>query len=192
MKKLVTILLSAILLLYVVSCGNDNKSGGESKNEYADVGAIEVLNKVWGSYKDEEKFPIIGGDTSEDNITTDAPGKFDIGDSAALDTTLGFPAADIDKIDQAASVIHMMNANTFTCGAFHVKDAGDVDAICTSIKDNIMQRQWICGFPEKLVIATVGNNVVSSFGETEIIDGFKEKLTAAYESSEIVCDAPIE
>lgn len=46
-----------------------------------------------------------------------------------MEVNLGFPAAQLDAVDGAASLIHMMNGNTFTCGAFHVKDASQMDSV---------------------------------------------------------------
>lgn len=192
MKKLMTILLASMLVFSVVACGNKNQGNSDnSKNEYSQISAAEILDNVWSRYKDDEKFAAAGGDMSEENMKTDAPGQFDLGDPTALDTTLGFPASQVNKIDSAVSLMHMMNANTFTCGAFHVKNTDDVQPLCSSIKDNIMHRQWVCGFPDKLVIVTVGDNIVSFFGEKEIVDNFKSKLTAAYESAQVVCDESI-
>lgn len=158
---------------------------------YYNDDTFEKGGHLWNSYGEDDKFPTAGGDMSEENMTMDAPGKFGVDDTAALDTTLGFPAASAEKIDDAASLVHMMNANTFTCGAFHVKNAGDIADVSAAIKDNIMQRQWMCGFPDKLVIVKVDDYVISFFGENEIVETFKTKLNAAYTSAETLCDEPI-
>ena len=59
--------------------------------------------------------------TPKKNMRDGAPGNFSMDDADLLDSSLGFPAAEAGKIDGAASLVHMMNLNTFTCGAFHVK-----------------------------------------------------------------------
>lgn len=192
MKKLLFILLTTILTLSLTSCGGKEASNSESGNEQSSVSsALDLLTTVWNTYSDDEKFPAMGGDLSEENMTADAPGKFGIDDTTALDATLGFPAAYGEQIDDAASLIHMLNANTFTCGAFHIKNENDSADVTAAIKDNIMQRQWICGFPDKLVIVKIDNYVVSFFGTNDIVDAFKTKLTSAYASAEIICDEPI-
>ena len=199
MKKFLAILLVAVLALSLVSCGN-NADGGDKGGDKTDdkndstqstYVPLEVLEKVWESFTDDEKFPVAGGDMTEENMNMEGPGKFGVEDTSALDTTLAFPTTAADKIDDAASLVHMMNANTFTCGAFHVKDAADVDSVASAIKDSVMQRQWICGFPDKLVVVKVGDCVVSFFGAEDLVDAFKTKLTAAYDASEIVCDEPV-
>ena len=194
MKKILAIILVAVFALSAVACGKtDAGSDGDKKGDNAQTAynPLEVLEKVWASYTDDEKFPVAGGDMTEENMNMEGPGKYSVEDSAALDSTLAFPADAADKIDDAASLVHMMNANTFTCGVFHVTNAEDVSDVASAIKDNIANRQWMCGFPDKLVIVKVGDCVVSFFGHTELVDTFKTNLTAAYSSAETICDEPI-
>ena len=191
MKKILPILLAAVLILSLAACGGNKTEKPNEAGEGTVKSSLELLTTVWSSYGDDEKFPAAGGDMSEENMSMDGPGKFGVADAAMLDSTLGFPEASAAKLDDAASLVHMMNANTFTCGVFHVKDSADIADVCAAVKDNIMQRQWICGFPDKLVIVTVDGYIVSFFGENEIVDTFKTKLTAAYTSAETICEEPI-
>ena len=191
MKKLFSIVLAAILTLSLTACGGKDATSEPDNQQVSVSSALELLTTVWNSYTEEEKFPVMGGDMSDENMTADAPGKFGIDDANALDATLGFPASSGEQIDDAASLVHMLNANTFTCGAFHIKNQSDSASITAAIKDNIMQRQWICGFPDKLVIVKIDSYVVSFFGTTDLVDTFKTKLTAAYPSAETICDEPI-
>ena len=124
-------------------------------------------------------------------MTNGAPGKFATTDGAALDSSLGFPAAQADKLDDAASMVHMMNANTFTCGAFHAADAADTEAITAAIKENIMQRQWMCGFPDKLVIITVDGYILAAFGAEDLLDTFAANVKAEFDTAKTVCDEPV-
>jgi len=210
MKRLLILFLTVILTFSLAACkSKEDKTDTEDKatsakqtsdtedskkpdKEPASVkSALELLNTVWDSYAEDEKFAAAGGDMSEENMVMDAPGKYGLEDTDALDSALGFPADSAAKIDDAASLVHMMNANTFTCGVFHVKNDADTDTLATALKEHIMQRQWICGFPDKLVILTVDNYIVSFFGENELIDTFQAKVTAAYSSAKTVCEEPI-
>ncbi len=191
MKKPLASLLAVLLMFAFAACGADGSSGSQGEEEKAIGSALELLTTVWDSYGEEERFAAAGGDMSEENMTMDSPGKFSVSDAAALDTTLGFPEAAVDKIDDAASLVHMMNANTFTCGAYHVKDAGDLQEVSAALKDNILQRQWLCGFPDRLMIMQTGGYVVAFFGEEEITGTFQEKLVAAYPAAETLCDEPV-
>ena len=193
MKKPLAALLAVLLTLTFAACGSDGKpgSGSEGEEENAIGSALELLTTVWDSYGEEERFAAAGGDMSEENMTMDGPGKFSLSDAAALDATLGFPEAAVDKIDDAASLVHMMNANTFTCGVYHVKDAAALPEVATALQENILQRQWMCGFPDRLVIMEAGGYVVAFFGEEGITATFQEKVAAAYPAAETLCNEPV-
>lgn len=190
MKKLFSLLLAAAMILSLAACGSkaDDNNGGDTAQP---ADALALLNTVWSSYSDDEKFPAAGGDYDESNMTEDAPGNFSVSDGDALDYSLGYPAADADKLSDAASLTHMMNANTFTAGAYHLSDKSDMDTVVSDLKDNIMSRQWMCGFPDKLVIVTYGDYVVSCFGAEDLVDQFRDKLTAAFDGASVVCDEAI-
>lgn len=138
------------------------------------VAPLDVLTNAWAAMGDEEKFAAAGGDSSA--MVMDGPGAFDIANTEELDALLGLNADGAAKIDAAASLMHRMNANTFTCGAYSLKSGEDADAFVSALRDNIQARQWMCGFPEKLVIVTVDNVVISMFGNGQIVDTFSAKL----------------
>lgn len=190
MKKFLTLLSVLVLTFSLTACDNNSQNPADN-NQTSVKDALTLLNTVWDSYDEADKFPAAGGDMSEGNSVENAPGKFSIDNSENLDVMLGFPASFADKIDDAASLFHMMNSNTFTCGAFHVKDSANVSDIADSVKENIMNRQWMCGFPDKFVIASVDDYIVAFFGAEDLIDAFKDKLSASYSSTNIICDEPI-
>ena len=96
-----------------------------------------------------------------------------------------------DKLADAASLTHMMNANTFTAGAYHLNDKSDMDTVVSDLKDNIMNRQWMCGFPDKLVVLTYDQYVVSLYGDEDLVDTFRDKFTAAYGDASVAYDEAI-
>ena len=170
---MITLALAAVMVLGLVACGGSDKGGAQGGFE-ADS-ATAVLENVWASMGDNEKFPIMGGDY--DNNVADAPAVFNHENAEYMDSMLAVPADAAAMVDGAASMIHMMNANTFTAGAFHLADAANEDAFVSAVKDSIMNRQWMCGFPEKLIIVSDGSGyVVAAFGHGDAIDPFKTKL----------------
>lgn len=189
MKRCLAMLLVAMMLSLSACGGNDAGAAGENEVQIED--AVTLLTVIWDSYGEDEKFPAMGGDFSEENMTDGAPGVYGTGDASALDYSLGLPEASASMIDGAASLIHMMNANTFTCGAFHVSSADDLSTVADSLRENIRQREWMCGFPDKLVVITVGDYVISAFGNEELIDLFKDKAMSAYETAELAYEEPI-
>ena len=193
MKKILALLLAAVMVLSLAACTDKGSEGGATSPSGAQTNqpksALEILEKVWSKYSADEKFPATGG--SEKQMKEDMPGKFDVSDAEALDFELGFPKANASEIDDAASLMHMLNQNNFSCGVYHVKDSGNVEALAGKIKENILARQWLCGFPEKLVILTVGDYIVSVFGSGELTDTFIAKLSAEYSSAKQLFDVPV-
>lgn len=170
----------------------DAQDDSHSAETSADTDSpLSILSAVWNSYEEEEKFPVFGGDTSEENLTMDAPGQYSLEDPEVLDSSLGFPAAEIKNIDDAASLVHMMNANTFSCGVYHVTNPENMESVTSAIKDNIMNRHWLCGFPEKLIIAAIDDCIVTCFGTEDLTDMFKNKMTEIYDSAQIITESPI-
>ena len=109
----------------------------------------------------------------------------------SLTYQLTFPSADVSLIDGAASLVHMMNLNAFTCGAFHVSDAGNVSTVAADIRSAVQGKQWMCGFPDKLVIFTSGQYVVSVYGNESLVNTFRDKFVAAHSGASTVYDEAI-
>ena len=164
----------------------------DSSKSDAPTSPLNLLNTVWKSYSEDDKFPASGGDYSEENAKDGAPGKFDVSDSAVLESTLAVPEASADLLKKAASLTHMMNLNTFTAGAFQLKDSKNVDKFAKAMKESIENRRWVCGFPDKFVIIKVNGYVVSAFGAADLIDTFKSKTLKAYQDAKVYCEENIE
>lgn len=161
----------------------------EDKPAAAVDDALTILNAIWNTYSDEEKFPAAGGDS--EHAVDGAPGSFDVSNADSLSYLLTFPADDASLIDSAASLVHMMNLNTFTCGAFHVADANNVARLADDLRTTIQAKHWMCGFPDKLVIVTVGQSVLSVYGNEELVNTFRDKLLASYPTATAVYDEAI-
>lgn len=183
MKKIVSLALAMLLVLSLAACGSKNSGAGDVSD------ALTLLNTVWATYSEEEKFPVSGGDY--DHPVDDAPGAFDISNADNMDYMLGFPGPSVANLVDAASLMHMMNANTFTCGAFHVTSKDDVETVASDLRDAIQSKQWMCGFPDKLVIFTYDQYVVSLYGDEELVNTFRDKFTATYSDSAIAYDEAI-
>ncbi len=182
MKKIICLLLCLVTVLSFAACSSQTK-GPET--------ALVLLETVWEKYGEEEKFPAGGGDWNEENQKMNAPGKYGVEDTEALEATFAIDADNAALLSDGASLMHMMNANTFTAGAFLLKDSGKINAYADSLKADLADRQWICGRPEKYVIAKVGDYVVSVFGAEDLVNTFKTKLTEAYSFTEILYDEAV-
>lgn len=186
MKKILAFLMAAVMLLALVACGKDNET------ETADIASpVELLTKVWDSYAEEDKFPAAGGDMSEENSNMEGPGVYSLDDAEGFVAVTHFPEDSISKIDSAATLMHMMNANTMTVAAYHVADSADVEGLASDVEESVMATQWMCGFPEKLVIITIGDYIVSYFGNGEVVDTFTENLKGVYPSATVATEKDI-
>ena len=88
-------------------------------------------------------------------------------------------------------MIHMMNANTFTCGAFKIEDMSAAD-FGAAMKDAILNNQWMCGFPDSLLIKSFGDTyVVVAFGVNDAMTPFEKHLSEAYPGMETIANEPI-
>ena len=214
MKKITALLIAAALLVGVSACGDkpntDNPSDVTTSGDASDVTTsgdssddttagtksdvpsdpIEFLGKVWDSYSDDDKFPAAGG-LGDGNIVDSAPGKMEL-DGETLNWKFSFPTDSVDKLDAVASLTHMLNENTFSSAAFHLKDAADAEAIAQALRDGIQARRWMCGFPDKLIVVTVDSTVVAAFGLEDLINTFRDKLVSVYPDASINFDEPIQ
>lgn len=191
MKKFVSVLL-AFVMVAVMAAGCVNEKPAETTTEPAVVvpaSALEILETIWAQYGDDEKFFAIGGDFG--SPVDNAPGNYSLEDEG-ITTLLYVPADQLANIDQAASLIHAMNTNTFTSGVFHLADGVDAQAFATAVRDNVQSAQWMCGFPDKLIIAVVGGEyVLLAFGVNDAINPFETKLAAAYPDAQIAFNEAI-
>lgn len=209
MKKLIALLLASTLMMGLVACGNANTNETSAPAETtadttpADIGndpvtpdeedidipltpaasngASTMLTNIWNGVPEDKRFFAMGGDFN--NIVDGAPGVFDLADEG-LTATLLVPADQIANLDEAASLLHAMMANNFTAGMFHV--TGDAAAFAETMHGVIANNPWICGMPEKMIIAVIdGEYVLTCFGINDAVNPFETALSAAYPNAEI-------
>lgn len=191
MKKTAVLLLIVIMIAAFCGCAQQDGSDGGGGDAPKYEQAVDVLKAVAGAYAEDDLFSMYGGD--QENAVTDAPGKFDISKTEEMDQSLGLPQEQAADIDDAASMVHMMNANTFTGAAYHLKDGVDLNDFAEAVKSNILGRQWMCGFPETLLMIQVdGNYVVTAYGNGEIIETFKNNALSVLSGSEVIMEVPVE
>jgi hypothetical protein len=196
LKTATAAILSIALLICSASCGKSNNTTSDTTvgNTVADAyggSALELLNTVWASYEDDERFFAFGGEP-----INDGPGAYSVENTEALKGALCFPPELAEKIDSAASLIHGMNINLFTCGVFHFKNADDVQDAVSLIKSSILANHWMCGSPDRLFIITVpGNYIISAWGvideNTNYITEFKNKVIENISGAAVAVSEPI-
>lgn len=189
MKKFTAIVLTLAMLVTVLAgCGKSQP--GQTEAPVAMPGsALEILETVWGMYAEDEKFPVIGGNI-EANIM-DAPGNYDMAYAENMTWNLLVPEDKIANVSEAASMIHMMNANSFTCGVFKINNISAAD-FGAAMKDAVLSNQWMCGFPETLLIRNFSDAyVLVAFGINDAMTPFEKHLSEAYPGMETITNEPI-
>ena len=201
MKKLLALLLAALMVLTLVACGSvkdDEKTPNDTTgvtetttntdaNKTEISAPVDILSAIWATYGEDERFFSMGGDfvTMVDN----APGAYDLSDKEAAASQLVITEAALGMVDGAATLFHSMNTNNFTGVAYHIAEGATAEAFIADMKNSIKNNQWICGFPEKLLVAEItADYVVIAFGETSIMDTFEGKLTAQFSTAKVTVE----
>ncbi len=181
MKKVIAMLLVLTMAVGFTACGTNKGADSTTTAPQMEMpeSALEILEKTWAAYG-SEKFFAMGGDMNQ--LVENGPGKYSLEDEG-ITATLLVPADQVANIDEAASLVHGMMLNNFTCGAFHV--TGDAEAFAKVMRDTIAANPWICGTPEKLVVAVIGEYVVSFFGIDDAVSPFETALKAEYPGADI-------
>ena len=175
MKKLIALLLALVLVMGLVACGEKTPETPAVEGP----SALELLETVWAVYPNP--FPVFGGDGL--NMVDGKPGVYT--DMEALQSQLLVPADQQANITEIASLFHGMMLNNFSCGAFKLAEGVDAAAFADTMHEAVTTNQWMCGFPEKVMIAVVGDCVVMAFGLNDAVNPFETALTESYSSAEI-------
>lgn len=224
MKKILALTLALMMFtMCFVACGQNNDNADDTtttagNNDAADTtpvvedtttaapelaynNAAELLQIIFDKYNsaqatDDTKLYVCGGNVNNfETVNPEAPAAFVALENEDYNQNLGFPTAEADKIVSAASMFNMMNANTFTCYTIQLTEGTDIDAMVNTLKDNILARQWICGQPEKLVIAKApGNYLIVVWGVVEfggIVDPVAQSFATSVEGAAIVVEQAI-
>lgn len=196
MKKLLAIALALVtVLVCFAACGGDKTNTDATPTDadtavtYAD--AVEVLTKVFATFEGENAFSVVGGDEEHINYENPAPGKYDVAKADELAVVANLPASQSANIEDAATAIHMMNANSFTAAAYKLKAGTDAAAFAADFKTTLDNAQWMCGFPEKFVVIQTGDYIVTAYGLAANIEYFKTQAASALTGTTVVLEGDI-
>ena len=190
MKKFVSVLMALAMVLSLAACGG-NAAVPETEAVPVEnpASALEMLEKIWADYSEDEKFAVIGGSMTAP--VDGAPGNYDITDEN-ITYNLLIPADQLANVTEAASMIHMMNANTFTCGVFKLAEGVTAADFGEAMRQSIQNNQWVCGFPDSVLIAGFGDTyVLAAFGVSDAMGPFETHLNAVYPGFEILANEAI-
>lgn len=156
---------------------SDPTHGGSTQTEAN--GAAGILTAVWEKYAEDERFAVYGGmmDAPVDN----APGNLDLTNGDELASKYLMNADLLAQVDEGASLTHLMNNNLFSAAAFRLKAQTNAEAFAKSLRDNIQKNQWICGQPDRLLIARAeGDYLVVAFGSEDAMKTFSSRFTQCF------------
>ena len=195
MKKIISLALVCVMMLSLAACGTKKAEQTTPATTEAPAVTVEsslaVLESIWALYGEDEKFAVIGGNV--ESPVDGAPGNYDMAYAENLTWNLLVPADQLANIDEAATMIHMMNANTFTCGVVHLTEGTDAAAFAQVMRDAIQGNMWMCGFPETLTVATVGGEyVLIAFGVNDAMNPFMTHFNEAYADANILFNEAVE
>ena len=189
MKKIISLVLVCVMALGLIACGEtkpvETTAPATTEPAVTVESALAVLEDIWAQYGEDEKFFVIGGNM--ESPVDGAPGNYDMAYAENLSWNLLVPADQLANIDQAATMIHAMNANTFTSGVVHLTEGTDAAAFAQTMRDAIQGNMWMCGFPETLTVAVIGGEyVLIAFGVNDAMNPFMTHFAEAYADAEIL------
>lgn len=186
MKRLIAMMLVLVMIAALAAgCKKENAAQLQEdadQTETMNVTALEVLENTWNAHAEDETFPVYGGEG--ENMVDGAPGM--LLDQEGIEAQLLLPADGLADTIEVAGLFHGMMPNNFTAGAFKLKEGVDAKEFADMMYAKVMSNQWICGFPEKLMIAVVeGDCVVVVFGLESVVDTFQTRLTETYPNAQV-------
>ena len=190
MNKKIIMSIVAVALIVAIGAISVGCGMGTPKMEFADT--ADVINKVVDTYTEENKFFAVGGDI--DTPVDGKAGLMNIENTETVNSLLHTNNELLTEVDEVASFVHAMNANTFTSGAFKLKNSSKAGEFAASLKESVLATQWMCGFPEKIIIFNVngGDYVVYAIGNGDAVDYFRTQLvTVMGESAVLVTDEAV-
>ena len=195
MKKIISLVLACVMMLGLAACGAKTTVETTPATTEAPAVTVEsslaVLESIWANYAEEEKFAVIGGNM--ESPVDGAPGNYDMAYAENLTWNLLVPAEQLASVDEAATMIHMMNVNTFTSGVVHLTEGTDAAAFAQVMRDAIQSNRWMCGFPETLTVAVIGGEyVVIAFGVNDAMNPFMTHFAEAFPGADILFNEAIE
>ncbi len=152
--------------------------------------SVELLLKIWQQYDAEDRFSAYGG--TVENAVDDGPGGLNMDNADELINRYLIPQKHLGQVQEAASLVHMMNSNIFTAVAVSLSDNAERKTFYEDWRSAIQSNQWICGHPDRLVMVGVGNSaLIMAFGSTDAIGAFMDNLNKVHQGAEILYNEAI-
>lgn len=190
MRKTIAILLTLMTLL-AAGCGSSKPSEMPDESQ-APVfeSAVDLYTQIWDTLGEDRQFPAAGGDAEHE---AEVPAKFALTkeNKETFEYLLHVTDDLYDMLDDdAATLQHMMNTNTFSSAAVKLKDPSAAEAFAEAYKTAVQEQQWMCGFPDKVVVISVDDYVIMAYGYEDIINDLVDACSVVAPGSRVLVDAP--
>lgn len=203
MKKITAILLALTTLLAMLAfagCGKqDNEDTIPSEEDTTPVteaepaitSALDFYTQVWAAFGADNQFAVVGGDA--DHASEVGPGQFQLTEDNA--ETFKYLLHVTDELyamldDDVATLQHMMNTNTFSSAVAKLADPAQAEAFAESYKDALQAQHWMCGFPDLMVVISVGDYLVMAYGSEMNINNLIAACEAVEPTATVLVNAP--
>lgn len=199
MKKLIAMMMALTIVVSLAACGAKNETenttaitentliieedivGTTNNNAENNVvvddasSALTVLEPIWMGLGAEHQPAAYGGHFSEEYMS--GPATYELTYAEDLAATLLLPTDQLDSIADAATVVHLLNANSMTVGVVKLKEGTDVKAFADATAERITNNQWMCGFPERMAIVQINEEFLFiGYGLFDMIDPMVENM----------------
>ncbi len=152
--------------------------------------ALDLYTAIWAAYGEDNKFACAGGDADH---SAEAPAQFVLNADNADSFKYLLHVTDelYDQLeDDAATLQHMMNTNTFCSAVVKLKDAAQAADFAAAYQASIQSQQWMCGFPDKVAVVQVGDYLVIAYGHEGNIDNLIAACATVDATAAVLVDAP--
>ena len=211
MKKLIALIMALAIVTSFTACGAKNETEnttdtttmpqegitieenigdtigntGDYKPQISsESSAVEVLEPIWMGLGGEHQPAAYGGHFSEEY--TSGPATYDLTYAEDLAAVLLLPVEKMDSVEDAATVVHMLNANTMTAGVVKLKEGTDVVAFAGTVAERISNNQWMCGFPEWMSVVQIEDNFLFiAYGVYDLVTPMVENMDSSWNTNQL-------
>lgn len=172
MKKTLSILLAAVMLLSFAACsgngsGNDTTTAGTTAAPSTAPALSETLEEIADKiYKNATDFEISIMPATE----------IDLADADAVNYYLGVASA--DSIERAVFSEPMIGSIPYSMCLVKVKDGADKDALKQEILDGVNYRKWVCVAAEKILVADCGDVIMMVMSSEDNVETIYNAFSA--------------
>ena len=83
-------------------------------------------------------------------------------------------------------MVHLMNGTIFTGAIVELSQDAAYQETAKQWEENIQKNFWICGHPDKLLIARVDSHLVMAYGLEDPVEVFREMLQQCYSQTQVL------